>query len=321
MLRASRVELLLTAADLQQPLQEFSAGRVDDLQVELEDGAAIVRLKVPIEKPPMTVPVELRLTVRPARGTAVEAGVHWSNLPLLPGFLKEMVLQRAFDVLPGQYANGIFRMDLSEVIDEAPVSFALEEVRIAPDGVAVTLRDVELFPVNLAGLVAVESSAIVPVASTEEAEIPEHQSFYQKLREKVTRFSEERAPNWAKPLVPWLLAIPDFFVLMVRLARDPRVPASLKVMAGAVIAYFVTPVDVIPDPIPIIGEIDDLALAIFALEQIAERLDPAIIEEHWPGEGKVLELVAEGVRLFGKVLPSKLLSAIQQVIDRPNKRA
>jgi len=56
------------------------------------------------------------------------------------------------------------------------------------------------------------------------------------------------------------------FRLATRLLREPRVPAPLKVIPGLAAAYVLSPVDFIPDFIPGLGQLDDLAVLVFALE-------------------------------------------------------
>lgn len=317
MLRASSVEVTLTVEDLEEALASFAAGGLNDLRVDLENGVVVIRHKVSLERLPVAVPVELRFSVRSAEGSLVELGVEWANMGLVPGFLKEIALAKAFEPLPGRYEDGLYRLDLSEVLDHVPVSFTIRTVQITRSAVKVHLADMIAFPIEATGLiVAQEPGALVPVPSQEEQQIPEHQSFYHTLREKVKRFATERAPQWAKPLVPWVLAVPDFFVLLVRLARDERVPAGAKLIAGATIAYYISPIDLIPDPIPLIGEVDDLALALFALEQIIKSVPGSVIQEAWPGEGDVLALTREGVHLITRVLPGKMIAALQKVLKR-----
>ena len=317
MLRASGVEVLLTRDDLEETLRGHAAGRAEVESIELQTGAAIIRLRVSGERFSMSVPVELRLSVRAFKRMGVELDVAWSNMPLVPGFLKEMALQKAFEALPGEYRDGTFYIDLAEVLDDLPLQFELGGVAVTPAGIRVSLRDVMAFPVQPgAVLIDITANALVPVPSTEEARLPEHQSYYQKLRERVREFAAQRAPRWAQPLVPWVMAVPDFFVLMVRLARDERVPTGVKVLVGAVIAYFIMPIDLIPDPIPLVGEVDDVAVALFALEQIGKKVPPAVIQELWPGEGQVLDLVRSGVHLFSHALPTRMLDSIRRVLNR-----
>jgi len=311
------VTLTLSVTDVEEALAGFAAGAVQDLRVELESGAVIVRLRVPVDAVRMVVPVDLRFSVLAAAGNLVKLGVSWTNMGLLPAFVKEKALQKAFEALPGEYRDGVYRLDLGEVLEHVPVSFRLKGVHVDRDGVVVELADVMAFPIDTTGLGAVQPGALVPVPSKEEQSIPEHQGFYQKLRETVRRYAAAKAPQWAQPLIPWLLAVPDFFVMLVRLTRDPRVPATAKIIAGATVAYFVSPIDLIPDPIPLIGEIDDLGLALLAVEQIAKVVPRDVVQEAWPGEGDVLALVREGTNLITRVLPNRVLTALKKVLDQP----
>lgn len=317
MLRASHVEILLTAEDLKQMTASFSAGDVNDLDIQLQPGEAVLRHQLVADKLPMPIPVELRFRIKSVDGTRVVAEVEWTNFPLLPGFLKDYALQLAFEPLPGKYEDGQFTVDVAELMDEAPINFAVERVEIAPEGIRVGLKDVVVYPLQVTDEPLVP--AVIPVPSQGEAEIPEHQEWYRQFRERVKRFAAEKAPRWVQPLIPWILAAPDFFVLVVRLAKDERVPASAKALAALTVAYFILPLDLIPDMVSVVGVVDDLAVALFALEQIADRIPADVVEELWPGEGHVLDLVREGTRLFTKVLPSRTVAAIRQLLARGNR--
>lgn len=63
-------------------------------------------------------------------------------------------------------------------------------------------------------------------------------------------------------------------------ARDPRVPWTVKALAVLVAAYVLSPIDLIPDFIPVIGYLDELVLVPVAVALIVRSLDPAIMEEH-----------------------------------------
>jgi uncharacterized membrane protein YkvA (DUF1232 family) len=61
-------------------------------------------------------------------------------------------------------------------------------------------------------------------------------------------------------------------------ARDPRVPWYAKAVAGAVVAYALSPVDLIPDFIPVIGYLDDVVLVPLGI-RLAIRLTPEVRPE------------------------------------------
>ena len=77
----------------------------------------------------------------------------------------------------------------------------------------------------------------------------------------------------------WAAALQREVALLKLIASDPRVPRRAKWLAGAAVAYALSPIDLIPDFIPVIGHLDDLlvvpGLAWLALRQI----DPALLAE------------------------------------------
>lgn len=135
--------------------------------------------------------------------------------------------------------------------------------------------------------------------------------FYRSLREKVKRWGEERNLDPAK--LEYLLAAPDLFVLLSRLVTDPRVPGNVKAKVAAGLAYFLMPLDLIPDFLGPVGMLDDVFVAAWLLHTVAGQLnalDPAILREHWEGEEDVLEkvrqLAARGEQILGRVMTLRL---------------
>lgn len=317
MLRATQVELFLTAADLSSALTDLAAGQAERLEVSCVDGAVLISLEAVVEAVRLTVPVHLRLTVRSVRAGAIEFDVDWTNMAAVPWALKNMVLNRAFGQLPGRYEDGTYTLPIQKLLEELPVDFRLESVVFTADGCTIKLADAVIFPV-IEGVVALP--AVVPQPSTGAEEPPEHQDYYRKLRDQIRSMADRNLPQWAQPFVPWVLAIPDFFVLVARLAVDPRVPGQAKVLAGATVLYFMSPIDIIPDIIPVMGQIDDIALALFALDAMGKSVRPEVVQELWPGEGDVLTLVASGIKLFTEALPKRVLLAIHRWLKRTGKR-
>lgn len=73
--------------------------------------------------------------------------------------------------------------------------------------------------------------------------------------------------------------IPLLMNLLWGLVKDPRVPLSLKAALAGVLAYVVSPIDLIPDFIPLIGQMDDLVLLFAALELFVRLAPPEVVEE------------------------------------------
>jgi uncharacterized membrane protein YkvA (DUF1232 family) len=63
-------------------------------------------------------------------------------------------------------------------------------------------------------------------------------------------------------------------------ARDPRVPWYTKALAAAVVAYAASPIDLIPDFIPVIGYLDDLIIVPLGIVLVIKLIPPEIMAEH-----------------------------------------
>jgi uncharacterized membrane protein YkvA (DUF1232 family) len=85
--------------------------------------------------------------------------------------------------------------------------------------------------------------------------------------------------------------VPDCAVLFKRLLRDPRVPRSAKLTLALVLPYLASPIDLIPDFIPVLGQIDDALLVVFVFGYVARRAGREVIEELWPGSEQGLRVV------------------------------
>lgn len=90
--------------------------------------------------------------------------------------------------------------------------------------------------------------------------------------------------------------IPDCIVLFRRLMGDDRVPRRHKLLLGALIGYLALPFDLVPDFIPVAGQLDDAVFVALVLRAILRGGGPGLVEEHWPGPEASLAVV---LRLAG----------------------
>ena len=90
--------------------------------------------------------------------------------------------------------------------------------------------------------------------------------------------------------------VPDCVVLFSRLVRDKRLPRRFKFLVGALIPYLAMTFDLVPDFIPVAGQLDDAVIVVFVLRRVA-RKNPELIREHWPGPPSSLALI---LRLAGQ---------------------
>jgi uncharacterized membrane protein YkvA (DUF1232 family) len=85
--------------------------------------------------------------------------------------------------------------------------------------------------------------------------------------------------------------VPDCARLFKRLAGDPRVPRRHKAALAFVAAYLAMPIDLVPDFIPVAGQLDDAILVALALRSLVRAAGTDAVVEHWPGPQSSLAVV------------------------------
>ena len=103
-----------------------------------------------------------------------------------------------------------------------------------------------------------------------------------------------------------LLLVPNLAKLLFRLLRDSRVPGKRRLAMTVVAAYVVSPIDLVPDFIPVLGTVDDLIILAFAVDYLLEAAPPGVVDEHWDGSEDALELVRGLAGWSVELLPRRL---------------
>lgn len=85
--------------------------------------------------------------------------------------------------------------------------------------------------------------------------------------------------------------IPDCIVLFKRLLADPRVPRRQKLLVGALTGYLAMPIDLVPDFIPVAGQLDDAIVVAFVLRHVLRTAGDSLLGEHWPGPQSSLDVI------------------------------
>ncbi len=96
----------------------------------------------------------------------------------------------------------------------------------------------------------------------------------------------------------WARLVPDGLVLVRRLLRDPRVPRARRLSLLLLVAYLASPIDLVPDVVPIAGHLDDAIVLALVLRGVLRAAGPEVVTEHWPGSPGALDglLRLAGVR-------------------------
>jgi uncharacterized membrane protein YkvA (DUF1232 family) len=77
--------------------------------------------------------------------------------------------------------------------------------------------------------------------------------------------------------------VPDCLVLFRRLARDERVPRRHRLALVALVGYLAMPFDLVPDFVPVAGQLDDAIVVALVLRSLLRAAGPDVVREHWPG--------------------------------------
>jgi uncharacterized membrane protein YkvA (DUF1232 family) len=85
--------------------------------------------------------------------------------------------------------------------------------------------------------------------------------------------------------------IPDCIVLTGRLVRDPRVPRRRKALLFALAGYLLLPFDLVPDFIPVAGQLDDAIVVALVLRSLLRGGGEPLVRELWPGPERTLALI------------------------------
>ena len=140
--------------------------------------------------------------------------------------------------------------------------------------------------------------------------------YYQRLRGQIhdwLQSDEGKSQQWAE----YLLFAPDLFHLLWKLSADPDVPAADKAKLAGVIAYFISPIDLIPEAIfgPI-GYVDDIALAAYVLNGMLNHTDPEVLRKHWAGETDILEVIKRILAVADRMMSAKILGKLKRLIGK-----
>lgn len=137
--------------------------------------------------------------------------------------------------------------------------------------------------------------------------------FYQQVRKKIHALVETKGSGLK--YAEFLLAGPDLLHLMCKLALDARIPAASKAVLATAIAYFVSPVDIIPEGlVGPAGYIDDVALAAVVLNQLMNSGGGQIAKELWAGNGDLLDLLQRILAVADRMVGAQAWAKLRKLV-------
>ncbi|HKR00381.1 MAG TPA: YkvA family protein [Pyrinomonadaceae bacterium] len=112
-----------------------------------------------------------------------------------------------------------------------------------------------------------------------------------------------------------LMFLPNMIALCGRLLTDGRVPLAEKALFAGAIIYAVMPLDLIPDLIPFVGQIDDSYLIAMTLLRLINRTDDMVVREHWRGGGDIVQLSEAIAGLAPRLMPRRVRRVLSARVE------
>jgi uncharacterized membrane protein YkvA (DUF1232 family) len=86
--------------------------------------------------------------------------------------------------------------------------------------------------------------------------------------------------------------VPDVVRLVRHVLADPAVPLRVKVALAAALLWVLSPIDLIPEFIPVLGPLDDVVVVVVTLGYVCRQLGPDALRQHWAGTDQGFAMVA-----------------------------
>ena len=214
------------------------------------------------------------------------------------------------------YKEGKVVINIKYLLKDVPyVDLNISDIHLRQGVLNVDLSNIN---VSLKGTLIKE----VPEQENEEKEeVEEINENIEKVKDYYSfgrDYVEEKLPVKIKTYSDYLFIIPDMAALLYRLLKDKRVPLKTKLIISGSIAYIAFPTDIIPDRIPFIGKVDEIAVAIFALERIISDVPTVIILENWAGKNDIVfvikNIIEYAVNFTGAKNVEKIYNFVEEVV-------
>ena len=128
---------------------------------------------------------------------------------------------------------------------------------------------------------------------------------YETLRDTVDEWLSRHTGSHHQAFRYILFLVPDVFTLVLRLARDSRVPFLSRLKLWGLAVYILSPWDINLDFLFPLGPLDDLALSVLVLESVLRDTPEYLLQEHWPGSGETLDQLRGLTSTFRAVRTSR----------------
>lgn len=202
-------------------------------------------------------------------------------------------------------------IDTNAIINTIPfINLNIDEIYIKGNKINIEVSNIEI---SLAGdLVKEKTSEVEKEDDDDELILPvkKVEDKYTKGRKKL----EKKFDGKLNVLHEYVLIVPDIVALIYRLLKDERVKIKTKLEISAAVAYIIFPIDIIPEFIPLIGKIDDVAVLFFALNRIINEVPINIIAENWAGKNDLVVVLKKAVEFLNSYTNSSNVDKLYDAV-------
>ena len=135
------------------------------------------------------------------------------------------------------------------------------------------------------------------------------------MSDKIVKRSRKTKLQLKGRMRSFLMFLPNMVMLLGRLMRDSRVPTAEKALFAAAIVYVISPIDLIPDVFPFIGQVDDIYVVALTLIRLISRTNEDVVRENWKGGGDIVSMIDSIASIAPTFLPKRISRVLQNRVE------
>ena len=135
------------------------------------------------------------------------------------------------------------------------------------------------------------------------------------MSDKIVKRSRKTKLQLKGRMRSFLMFLPNMVMLLGRLMRDSRVPTAEKALFAAAIVYVISPIDLIPDVFPFIGQVDDVYVVALTLIRLINRTNEDVVRENWKGGGDIVAMIDSIASIAPTFLPKRISRVLQNRVE------
>jgi uncharacterized membrane protein YkvA (DUF1232 family) len=316
-MRVSVVKVTLAEEDVLSIIDEYL--QIEGLKIDNIEIKEMITVRGNYKKK-ITIPFEVKIGLGNIYGNIINAKVfnmNVSKISVLRG-IKNITLKKLFSDFSEcgiKVDKDTVTIDLELISKVVPYFyFKLKNATIIERTIEVELEDV-IYSEKKYKSLPVKDSELILNTRIKKDELLAIDG-YSGIRKKIVN----KVPDKYVNLVKYAMLIPDITALLFRLFRDKRVKIKVKMMVVGIMAYLASPIDILPNFIPIIGNIDSVAIAFFGINAIINEVPEHIILENWQGEENIILLTREAVSYISKIVGAqnvgKLIETLKSILKK-----